>query len=278
MDGETHRRLRLQLRHQHRQRVDCDAVAEAASPLPGVVVARSYKYMCSNPGQEMIAQDIQDERLERIVVAACSPRMHEPHVPACRRDGRRQPLSRADGQHPRAVQLGARRRRDGHREGHGPRARGRVPRRAARAAGAHFGRHVPQHARARRRHRGDVGGPRAGRRRQARVSGRADKGSRRQRGPRRPDGAVPRLGARHDDRSGDARHRSTPTWSVMVETELEKLEGFVGNFKATLVHHSSGEEPPHRGGRRRQRRSSVPATRSSTLRASPTSGTASCPT
>ena len=58
--------------------VDCDAVAEAASAMPGVVVARSYKYMCSNPGQEMIAQDIGDHGLERVVVAACSPRMHEP--------------------------------------------------------------------------------------------------------------------------------------------------------------------------------------------------------
>ncbi|MBE0528772.1 MAG: hypothetical protein IH629_06180, partial [Thermoleophilia bacterium] len=37
--------------------VDCDAVAEAASSMPGVAVSRSYKYMCSNPGQEMIAQD-----------------------------------------------------------------------------------------------------------------------------------------------------------------------------------------------------------------------------
>ena len=31
--------------------IDCDAVAEAASAMPGVVVARSYKYMCSNPGR-----------------------------------------------------------------------------------------------------------------------------------------------------------------------------------------------------------------------------------
>ena len=58
--------------------VDCDAVAEAAMAMPGVVAARSYKYMCSNPGQEMIAQDIADHGLERVVVAACSPRMHEP--------------------------------------------------------------------------------------------------------------------------------------------------------------------------------------------------------
>jgi heterodisulfide reductase subunit A len=58
--------------------VDCDEVAREAEQLPGVVVARSYKYMCSNPGQEMIQQDIKDLKLDRVVVAACSPRMHEP--------------------------------------------------------------------------------------------------------------------------------------------------------------------------------------------------------
>jgi heterodisulfide reductase subunit A len=57
--------------------VDCDAVGELAQTLPGVIVARSYKYMCSNPGQEMIVQDIEEHDLDRVVVAACSPRMHE---------------------------------------------------------------------------------------------------------------------------------------------------------------------------------------------------------
>jgi heterodisulfide reductase subunit A2 len=58
--------------------VDPDAVVEAAEQLPGVAIARSYKYMCSNPGQEMIVADIQEHELNRVVVAACSPRMHEP--------------------------------------------------------------------------------------------------------------------------------------------------------------------------------------------------------
>jgi heterodisulfide reductase subunit A2 len=57
--------------------VDVNAVAEAAKDFPGVANTRSYKYMCSNPGQEMIAQDIKDQGLTRVVVAACSPRMHE---------------------------------------------------------------------------------------------------------------------------------------------------------------------------------------------------------
>ena len=58
--------------------VDCDAVVEHCSTLPGVEVARPYKYMCSNPGQQMIAEDIKENKLNRVVVAACSPRMHEP--------------------------------------------------------------------------------------------------------------------------------------------------------------------------------------------------------
>jgi heterodisulfide reductase subunit A len=57
--------------------VDCDELTETAAQLPGVVCARSYKYMCSNPGQEMIVKDIRDKSLDRVVVAACSPRMHE---------------------------------------------------------------------------------------------------------------------------------------------------------------------------------------------------------
>ena len=58
--------------------VDVRAVAEYAGTLPHVVVARDYMYMCSDPGQEMIQQDIRDYDLNRVVVASCSPRMHEP--------------------------------------------------------------------------------------------------------------------------------------------------------------------------------------------------------
>jgi heterodisulfide reductase subunit A len=57
--------------------VDVEEVARFASELPNVALAKSYKYMCSNPGQEMISQDIKEHKLNRIVVAACSPNMHE---------------------------------------------------------------------------------------------------------------------------------------------------------------------------------------------------------
>jgi heterodisulfide reductase subunit A len=57
--------------------VDVEAVAESVSAIPDVVLAKTYKYMCSNPGQEMIVQDIKENHLNRVVVAACSPNMHE---------------------------------------------------------------------------------------------------------------------------------------------------------------------------------------------------------
>ncbi|MHA2637848.1 MAG: FAD-dependent oxidoreductase [bacterium JZ-2024 1] len=57
--------------------VDVKAVAEYAATLPGVVVSRDYKYMCSDPGQVLIEQDIKEHHLNRIVVASCSPLLHE---------------------------------------------------------------------------------------------------------------------------------------------------------------------------------------------------------
>jgi heterodisulfide reductase subunit A len=48
-----------------------------AASLPGVVLARDYKFVCSDPGQELIRNDIRDHGLNRVVVAACSPQLHE---------------------------------------------------------------------------------------------------------------------------------------------------------------------------------------------------------
>lgn len=58
--------------------VDCRAVADVAARVPGVAVARDYAYMCSDPGQSLIRRDIERLGLDRVVVAACSPRLHEP--------------------------------------------------------------------------------------------------------------------------------------------------------------------------------------------------------
>jgi heterodisulfide reductase subunit A len=58
--------------------VDVEKVAEQMKSLPNVAVSRFYKYMCSDPGQELIKKDIRELKLDRVVVASCSPRMHEP--------------------------------------------------------------------------------------------------------------------------------------------------------------------------------------------------------
>jgi heterodisulfide reductase subunit A len=58
--------------------VDVEAVAEFAKTLGSVAVARDYKFMCSDPGQAMIRDDIREYGLNGVVVASCSPRMHEP--------------------------------------------------------------------------------------------------------------------------------------------------------------------------------------------------------
>ena len=58
--------------------VDVAAMTEYAARLPGVVIARNYTYMCSDPGQALIKNDIAEHNLNRVVVASCSPRMHEP--------------------------------------------------------------------------------------------------------------------------------------------------------------------------------------------------------
>lgn len=57
--------------------VDVEAVAEFAGKLPGVVLSKTYKYMCSDPGLEMIKAEIKEHNLERVVVASCSPLLHE---------------------------------------------------------------------------------------------------------------------------------------------------------------------------------------------------------
>ena len=58
--------------------VDVEEVTKYATTLPAVVVSRNYKFMCSDPGQNMIKEDIKELGLNRVVVASCSPLMHEP--------------------------------------------------------------------------------------------------------------------------------------------------------------------------------------------------------
>ncbi len=68
--------------------VRVEEVAEYARSVKNVVVARDYKFMCSDPGQEIIERDIRELGLNRVVVASCSPRLHEKTFQkACQRAG-----------------------------------------------------------------------------------------------------------------------------------------------------------------------------------------------
>ncbi len=69
-------------------RVRVEEVAAFVRKLPHVVVARDYKFMCSDPGQAMIEKDIRELGLTRVVVASCSPRLHgKTFMGACQRAG-----------------------------------------------------------------------------------------------------------------------------------------------------------------------------------------------
>jgi len=59
-------------------KVDISAVVEFSKTLPLVTVAREYKFMCSDPGQELIKEDLRSGKINRVIVASCSPLMHEP--------------------------------------------------------------------------------------------------------------------------------------------------------------------------------------------------------
>jgi heterodisulfide reductase subunit A len=59
-------------------KVNVTEVTGFARTLPNVAIARDYKFMCSDPGQLLIQDDIKNLGLERVVVASCSPLMHEP--------------------------------------------------------------------------------------------------------------------------------------------------------------------------------------------------------
>ncbi|SFM00126.1 CoB--CoM heterodisulfide reductase iron-sulfur subunit A family protein [Candidatus Frackibacter sp. WG13] len=68
-------------------KVDVEDVRDYAKDLPNVVLSRDYKYMCSDPGQDLLKKDIAEHNLDRIVVASCSPRMHEPTFRYALEDG-----------------------------------------------------------------------------------------------------------------------------------------------------------------------------------------------
>ncbi|KXB07252.1 hypothetical protein AKJ51_01780 [candidate division MSBL1 archaeon SCGC-AAA382A20] len=68
-------------------KVDIKEVTNYISKLDDVVVAKNYEYMCSDPGQEMIKETIQEEDLSGVVVASCSPSLHEETFQSVVEDG-----------------------------------------------------------------------------------------------------------------------------------------------------------------------------------------------
>lgn len=63
--------------------VDCEAVVAYAEGLDGVVVSRSSAYLCSEPGQQLIKNDIAEKGVNRVVIGSCTPRLHEPTFRKC---------------------------------------------------------------------------------------------------------------------------------------------------------------------------------------------------
>jgi heterodisulfide reductase subunit A len=67
--------------------MDLMAVQEYAKTIPGVAWVDNYQYMCSTPGQGKIEKAIKDHKLTGIVVAACTPRLHEPTFRTATKEG-----------------------------------------------------------------------------------------------------------------------------------------------------------------------------------------------
>jgi heterodisulfide reductase subunit A len=57
--------------------LDVEEIAKYAGTLPEVVLSRDYVFMCSDPGQDLIRKDIKEHNLNRVIVASCSPKLHE---------------------------------------------------------------------------------------------------------------------------------------------------------------------------------------------------------
>ena len=63
--------------------VDCDSVSEFSKKLDDVVVVVQNKYTCADPGQTEIKNAIKEHNLNRVVVASCTPKIHEPTFRQC---------------------------------------------------------------------------------------------------------------------------------------------------------------------------------------------------
>ena len=73
--------------------VDIEAVKKYAKTLDDVVISEEYKYMCSDRGAHLIKDSIKKHKLDSVVIASCSPRMHEPTFRRVVEDGGLNPYS-----------------------------------------------------------------------------------------------------------------------------------------------------------------------------------------
>jgi len=106
--------------------VDVKALAGYAASLPRVAVSRDYKYMCSDPGQALIEQDIADHKLNRVVRGLLFAAVARGHLPPRSWARRPESVLFADGQHSRACLVGPSRQKGGDGKGPGSRARRRA--------------------------------------------------------------------------------------------------------------------------------------------------------
>ena len=190
--------------------VDVSTVVENAKKMPGVAYATDFKYMCSENGQKLIQEAVKEHNLDRVVVASCSPRMHEPTFRKAVSQVGHEPLPAGDGQHPRALLVGAPRQGHRHAQGHRHREHAGGQGRARRAAAAQA--RGPHQAGAghRRRHRRHPG--RAGHR-QRRLRGGpggAHRHHRRQDGHARQDLPHAGLLGLHPDAADGGRRPAQP--------------------------------------------------------------------
>ena len=234
--------------------VDVERVVERTRHLPGVVLAETNVYTCADDNQDRMKAKIAEHRLNRVVVASCTPRTHEPIFRDTLRDAGLNPVPAGDGQHPRPMLLGplgqpGRGDREGDRPG--PHGGGPGGRPRALAGGNRAG---------------EQRGP-GGRRRHRRHDGRPGPG---RPGLPRPPGRKERPPGRHEPARSTARWtartfrallaetiertKTHPRITVHLQSRVAKVGGHVGEFTSPDRQRTGDRRDPSRRGRRGHRR------------------------
>ena len=210
--------------------VDCAAVAAYARSLPGVVHARDQGYTCSEPGQAQIKQDIREYGLNRVVVASCSPRLHEPTFRKCVSEAGLNPyLLEMANIREQCSWVHSHDREGGHGQGPGPGALAVARARLLRVRTELEVPVTPAHAGHRRRRGRHPGRARPGRRGLPGGPGGEAALHRRHHGPAGQDLSHHGL-LDLNSRPEDDGCRSTSQDQAADLSEVEEITGYVGNF------------------------------------------------